>query len=452
MNKSLYLFLVLISMMSLFISNISAIKAAENTWVSKAPMHSERYGLGVAVANGKIYAIGGYVTNVNEEYDPTTNIWTNRKPLPNPRGSFAIAVYQNKIYVMGGTSSEIDATGVNEVYDPATETWETKAPMPTPRAQLAANVVNGKIYLIGGLANPFSSPNVSGLTEVYDPATNTWTTKASIPTPVFSYASAVVGDKIYVISENLNQIYDSVTDKWTLGKPLPTPVTDAAAGATIGVWAPKRIYVTGGRTDYSLDGTNINQVYDPESDTWSTGAPMPTARFNHAIAVVRDMLYAIGGQPYAFMTSPDSNSENEQYTPIGYGTIPIDTTMPSVLVLSPENRTYDTTTISLNFTVSETVSWIHYCIDAQDNVTIAGNTTLTGLSYGFHNLTVYAIDTAENTGVSETIYFSINRKTEPQPEPFPITFVVAVIVSIAVVAVGFLVYFKKVKKTRLKTE
>jgi len=155
---------------------------AEDSWVSKAPMPEARCGLGVAVVNGKIYAIGGStesnygvitsgMVGTNEEYDPATDTWAFKVSMPTPRARFAIAVYQNKIYCIGGyTGYSIDTgyelTGVNEVYDPATDTWETRAAMPTARLSVQANTVNGKIYLIGG------SPNGT-LNEVYDPVANT---------------------------------------------------------------------------------------------------------------------------------------------------------------------------------------------------------------------------------------------------------------------------------------
>ena len=337
MKKGAALF-VLISLAALCVANSSSVKAQSgNSWVEKAPMPTARAHLGVAVVNGNIYAIGGFSSDqsaflaVNEEYNPTTNTWTEKAPMPTPRSGCAVTVCENKIYVIGGQTAIGTASGytnATEVYDPATNTWVTKAPIPILEAGFSANVVDGKIYLIYG-----------NLTEVYDPATDSWTTKAPIPTAAYAYSSAVVDNKIYVITGSdfadtgpgLTQIYDPKTDRWSSGAPIPIGVQGAAAGATTGVAAPKAIYVIGGSTEFFVPGENFTQVYFPENNSWSMGASMPTARASLGVAVVNDMLYAIGGTHsrtplwsnngqggylvYAGLTN------NEQYTPFGYGTI-----------------------------------------------------------------------------------------------------------------------------------
>jgi hypothetical protein len=51
----------------------------------------------------------------------------------------------------------------------------------------------------------------------------------------------------------------------------------------------------------------------------------------------------------------------------------VDTTLPSIQILSPENRTYATNNFPLEFKVNETTSWIGYSLDDQMNQTIVGN-------------------------------------------------------------------------------
>ena len=83
-----------------------------------------------------------------------------------------------------------------------------------------------------------------------------------------------------------------------------------------------------------------------------------------------------------------------------------DLTPPTLTILSPQDTTYFTNNIDLNFTVDEETSWIGYSLDGNDNVTISGNTTLMGLSFGSHTLEIYANDTSQNTGKA-TVDFTI---------------------------------------------
>jgi N-acetylneuraminic acid mutarotase len=434
LRKSVALLLVLVFLTA---SNTVIAKPAasdemkENTWTTRAPMPQAIRGVKAAVVNGKIYVIGG---EANFEYDPDTDTWIVKKPMPTARTYFEVAVHQNKIYTIGGRSGWTSTTGsiysgANEVYDPSTDTWETKKLMPTNRSDISASVVNGKIHLIG--------PDIH---EVYDVYTDSWTTRQtmSFPLLVYGYSSVVFNDKIYLITWNQTQIYDPKSDSWSLGASPPINVSGSGVCATTGIMAPKKIYVIGG--GLGLEGTDATQVYDPKNDTWTLGAPMPTARLGLTVAVVNDQIYAIGGSGLAVF-SP-SLKTIEQYTPFGYGTPDpsYDGTPPEITLISPENKTYHKTSIPLEFSVNEPVSWMRYNLDNENITEISGNTTITGLSFGSHNLTVYATDDAGNTGVCQTIHFKVAE------EPFPTTLIIAAVVTVAVIGIGLLVYFKKRKR------
>jgi hypothetical protein len=170
------------------------------------------------------------------------------------------------------------------------------------------------------------------------------------------------------------------------------------------------------------------------------GEPMPTSRGASAVAVVNDQIYVIGGTRNMYYSS----NANELYTPFGYGIpdssyVPPDNTVPEVSVVSPENRTYYTADIQLNLKVNEPDLWMRYNLDNENITEISANTTITGLSLGLHNLTVYVTDDAGNTALSQTIHFEVQ-------EPFPTIVVVASVIIVAVVGVGLLVYFKKRKR------
>ncbi|MGB9914011.1 MAG: Kelch repeat-containing protein [Candidatus Bathyarchaeales archaeon] len=423
MSRRLFQLLIGVVIASLLLATVPlpSAGAAENEWAVKAPMQIARGGVGVAAVDGKIYAIGGISNNtqlsINEEYNPATNTWTTKTPMPTARSGFAIAVYKNKIYCIGGTVGDSNNvvsgfTGANEVYDPTTDKWETKTPMPTPRADLEACVVDGKIYLIGGKAYWGTEPfyHELNVTEVYDPETDTWTTASSMPIPVFGYAAAVVDDKIYIMGgarqfqEGLanvtivssTQVYDTKSNTWGSRTELPIALSYAAACVTSGVTAPRRIYLIGGfdRTNYS----NATFAYDFEQDAWSAGALMPTARAYLGLAVVGDVIYAIGG-----FNGLNMLAANERYAPIGYGTVP-----PQLQILSPENKTYASKNVPLVLSVNRPTNWLCYSLDDQQNVTITGDTILSDLAEGAHKLVVSVNDTFGNIVSSEAVYFSVD--------------------------------------------
>ena len=80
-------------------------------------------------------------------------------------------------YVFGGGTS----TGalLNEVFwrwDPATQTWTQLANMPTAETNIQGALLNGKIYVPGGFTTVHLTENA-----IYDIATNTWSTGAPLP-------------------------------------------------------------------------------------------------------------------------------------------------------------------------------------------------------------------------------------------------------------------------------
>jgi N-acetylneuraminic acid mutarotase len=478
----------------------SSADIVDDSWELKTPMHVARTSLGVAVVNGKIYAIGGSSDNglvgTNEEYDPVTNTWTYKKAMPTPRAGFRFEVFQNKIYCIGGTI-ENGTSKVTEVYDPATDTWETRAPMLSARGSFTTIIFRNRIYCIGGTIASDSEEHrgtYTGATEVYDPATDTWETKASMANARFTEICAVINGKIYAISGSttyaesisVTSVYDEDTDSWTNKKPMAVvkhgagvvfadkiysiggsyegdvfvtllqiydPLTDTwsrgalppyggvsqrSAVITTGDMAPTRIYVV----------DDILRIYDTKKDVWTLGPNMTINRDFMGITVLEDKIYTIGGltsvflgldEPFGFDVT--RYATNEVYTPVAYGMsdslYELATTPPEISVLTPLNQTYADSSVSLVFTVNKPVKWTGYSLDGQDNVTIVGNTTLSGMSDGLHNVTVYAEDSFGNMGASETVSFSVEV-------PFPTTLVATASgILVAAISIGLLVYFKK---------
>jgi N-acetylneuraminic acid mutarotase len=321
MNRTYTLLFVLVNLTASCVFAqpvLSSDESSERPWASMTPMPVKAYGFKAGVVDDAVYLF-----RLNYTFEYNHDSWSTKKSMPTPRSDLATATYKNKIYCIGG-KTDFTPSPTNQVYDPASGSWESKNAMPTPRHGLDANLVNGKIYLISGLVQHSRFADVEGtfertnITEVYDPDADTWTTKAPIPNPASYYASAVINNRIYIISEKFTQIYDTGTDTWSFGASPPFPV-DMAAGATVTGLTPQRIYVIGGRNP-TLE-VAYNQVYNTENDSWTLGTPIPTARYGLTVAVVNNKIYSFGGLTGSFVAVVQKNS-NEQYDPLKDKTTP----------------------------------------------------------------------------------------------------------------------------------
>jgi N-acetylneuraminic acid mutarotase len=260
----------------------------------------------------KIYVVGGFeepafsnlmslaITASVEEYDPATDRWTAKAPLPVGLHHVGIGVADGRLYVIGGYRQSgltvWHPVATVYAYDPATDAWTERAPMSTPRGALSVTEHDGKLYAIGGFDRKTNSAEV----EVYDPKRNLWVSRAPLPTPRDHLATATVAGKVYAIGgrrdgaylDNLSvtEVYDSVIDRWTRAADL----SSARSGITASVVGGK-IYVFGGE---GAEGTfRRTEAYDPAQDTWQPMEPMPTGRHGLGSAVVEGRIYLISGGP-----------------------------------------------------------------------------------------------------------------------------------------------------------
>lgn len=199
-----------------------------------------------------------------------------------------------RIYLFGGVPVNVP-TAFMQWYDPATNTF-TRGP-DVPYASYRACAVtapNGKIYVMGG------SPSGTAITTVviYDPATNTYTNGPAMPFAadedgcalgpsgkIFVFSADPAGTPGALLTTARTMILDTVTGTWTSGAPMPTPRQRVTA-----VTLPNgRIAVTGGHRGYIPGAAStLNELYDPATNTWTTGAPMPALGYWHVAALRPD--------------------------------------------------------------------------------------------------------------------------------------------------------------------
>jgi len=283
-----------------------------------------------------------------------------------------------------------------EEYDPATDTWTTKADMPTARAVLGVVEVNGKIYAIGG-----SSGNTSAVEE-YDPETDTWTTKADMPTGRYGLGVVEVNGKIYAIGGydgylSTVEEYNPATDTWTTKADMPTARAHLGAAEVNG-----KIYAIGG---YNGGFLSTVEEYNPTTDTWTTKEDMPTARNRLGVVEASGKIYAIGG----YNNSNGSLSTVEVFSP------PTSSDNASITVESPN------TEVKINEEFTTDIVLNNSTDILAEDIKITYDTTLFEF-IGYEEVTglnVYHLDHDDTTGTIRTIIASegkdnaVNSTTAP---------------------------------------
>ncbi|WHZ26534.1 MAG: hypothetical protein OJF51_001329 [Nitrospira sp.] len=316
-----------ITVMGLLMMAVPIEAQALGKWTKGAPFPEPSEELVGVSAGGKFYVFGGLgpgwiPQGLVYEYDPATDKWAKKRPMALPAHHVAFAELNGKFYAFGGfvppESGPPAWVPINHAweYDPANDSWKALAPMPSKRGSAVAAAVNGKIYVIGGAGlHPGSSetalyparPHRSVDTvEEYDPQTNSWSVRSSMPTARNHAAIGAVNNKIYVIggrlgsafiftasNTNVVEEYDPATDQWGLVKArMPTERSGGAWAVYNG-----RIYVAGGehQDGHLMAAFRALEAYDPVTNSWSELPMMPMPRHGLAGAVVGNRLHLASG-------------------------------------------------------------------------------------------------------------------------------------------------------------
>ncbi|HLW83857.1 MAG TPA: kelch repeat-containing protein [Candidatus Sulfotelmatobacter sp.] len=281
---------------------------SHNTWTSGAPIPTPVVAAASAVLKAEIYVVGGEnsastIVADTQIYNPITNSWSAGASLPTAVEGASAAVFNNILYVFGGTSDGGTASNAVWAYNPKTKSWSAKSAMPTARYDTAAVVENKIIYLIGGEVN---SSDFVATVESYDPATNAWAEEAPMLGTKQSPAAGLLGNLTtgFTImaadgATQPSQItgntegYEAATNTWTERTADATARVAPCFGSVGG-----KLYVVGGYLNNGLGrpAATVNEAFELSKNKWQTTlAPIPQGVMWSASAVYNGQLYCIGG-------------------------------------------------------------------------------------------------------------------------------------------------------------
>jgi N-acetylneuraminic acid mutarotase len=288
-------------------SALAAPPAGVGAWEGRPPSATAREEGSFVEVGGRFYLAFGRDDMIQEVYDPATGRWTSAGAVPENLSHVQGVEVGGRIYYPGGFAFDPRRdVGTMHIYDPASGRWSTGAPMSPGRERGAGGVatVAGRIYYLGGLRLPqVAVPWV----DVYDTATDSWTSLPDMPHARDHVAVAAMGGAIYVmggrvadpaLSVAATDRYDIATGAWTTElAPMPTPRAGAAVAPLGG-----ELVVIGGSHDYV--SLRTVEAYDVATDSWRTLAPVPTARDGIQAVAFDGEVYVAGGGTLPRGTGP----------------------------------------------------------------------------------------------------------------------------------------------------
>lgn len=240
---------------------------------------------------------------------PGPGLWSNGANLIAGREQHtATLLPDGRVLVVGGTDGRGTALASAEIYDPRANRWVEAGSMATTRIDHTATLLpNGKVLVVGGMIGPIPS-NTLGSAELYDPATNTWSSAAPMTGSRARHTATllrdgrvlVVGGLSFIVHDNnlfpnqpdSAEIYDPVANRWT--------VTSATRFYRIGHSATLlrdgRVLVAGGSDNSDPTPFTASEVYDPRQARWIDAGSMGAGRSGHgATLLANGDVLVVGG-------------------------------------------------------------------------------------------------------------------------------------------------------------
>ncbi len=283
--------------------------SATGRWQKGALLPSAVGEVSSGVIDNVLYVLGGD-TSATMAYNLKTASWRNDLTVRPIQGDHhASTVVNRKFYLIGGLGG--GSPGQVQIYDPATNSWRVGSRAPFNGGSVAIAALAGKIYISGGIVGSTTVNSAA----VYDPATDAWQTIAPMPAGRNHAAGGSDGQKFFVFGGRTGgntvsigfdsvQIYDPATNSWTSsGQPGSTirPLPQRRGGMGKAVFFKGEFYVMGGETTSSGTGQvsgnvyNRVDVYNPMTNTWRLETPMVTARHGIFPVLANGRILVAGG-------------------------------------------------------------------------------------------------------------------------------------------------------------
>jgi len=301
-----------------------------NTWTAVGNLaNARRAHTATLLNNGKVLIVGGQagpfaILGAAELFDPATNAFSSAGSAVQRASHQAVLLSDGCAMVIGG-----EANNTADIYDPATNTWTAAANMPTQRQSfIVSRLANGNVLVAGGL--------ISGATAtaiIYNPTTNVWSSAAtaSVAAARLSATGTTLQSGLVMMAGGQSssgpsasfENYDSVANTWS----AVASMTGARRNHAAALLVNGSVLAVGG--DNTIGTISTNDLYNPISNTWSLTANLNTARSLHTATTLNDgSVLAASGATVGTTTTNTA----EIYLPLRFGVLPANQTLPAAAV------------------------------------------------------------------------------------------------------------------------
>lgn len=265
--------------------------------------------------DGRILVAGGLDENESvmssaEIFDPVTNSWSFTTPMQVPLiYTASVLLKDGRVMVFGSDLSIGEAAvAVTQIYDPQTNSWSSGNFSRGLAISLydAASLNDGRVILTGGIDEKDPSRIPVSRVATYSPSLDLWRPIIIIRemlNPRTLSASTLLNDgRVFImggvnfIGGNTNylgspEIYDVASNSWTS---VPASNTSWIFWHSLATLPDGKVLMTGGSRQSGQ--ANTAEVYDLNTNSWSIVASMNHERWNHASVTLDDgRVLVIGG-------------------------------------------------------------------------------------------------------------------------------------------------------------
>jgi N-acetylneuraminic acid mutarotase len=238
-------------------------------------------------------------------------VWATATLMSN--GSVLITGGQSRV---NGTRGSLSSPlGTTEVYDPATNSWSAGAAMPIARTRQAGLLLSdGRLLVIGG----YGPQEPLARADIYDPTSRRWSPAGTLAIPRVGFSATLLSDGRVLVAGggaiptgNLSyypalastEIYDPRGNSWSIAASMLTP----RVGHSATPLADGKVLVVGGSSGRRGEELATSELYDPRTNSWSVGPAMNIEREGHVAVLLKngDVLVVGGSQGGIQVTDPE---------------------------------------------------------------------------------------------------------------------------------------------------